>query len=93
MQAEDYISHLQHRIVSSTFKGHFKDAWLALRLKHTFAEFAKELAKQKAILDGHDRILEPHAWKDYVLDITKEDFDEYMSILLEVGNTNRVPKT
>jgi hypothetical protein len=84
MTAEQYINQLTERTWKSIFKLHAREALLSLKLKHTFKDFAVTLAKQKAILDGHDLILTPKIWTNYVLEITKEEFDAYMLKLLGV---------
>lgn len=78
MKAEERINELSRRAWENLFQGHFLTSFALLRLKHQFRNFAQQLAKQRAILDGHDLILDPDAWTHYVFDVTQQDFEDYL---------------
>ena len=78
MKAVEHISNLDEKMRSSLAKFRVRDALNALRSKHMFRDFAVKLAKQRAILDGHDSILEPNAYLSYIFEITREEFEEYL---------------
>jgi len=87
MTAEQLIDQLHRKMLTSALKLHFRKTVELLRHKAQFKTFAQEEAKQRAILDGHDVHLEPNAWINYILEITAEDFEEYLVAKIQQNNT------
>jgi hypothetical protein len=78
MKAQDRINELHKRVWENVLGGHLITGFRLLKLKHQFRDFAQQLAKQRAIQDGHDLILDPDAWVNYVFDVTQADFENYL---------------
>jgi len=78
VKAHQRITELNDRMIRAFLSGRFITGFGLLRLRHDFREFAQTLAKQRAIQDGYDLILEPDAWLPYVFEITKEDYEDYL---------------